>query len=54
MTETVQAMCSWALKQKGVRHVIAETDLDGYASQNILRRCGFTECRRGETVWWRR
>ena len=53
MTESVQAMCVWALRQNGVRHVIAETELDGHASQNISRRCGFTEYRRDKTVWWR-
>lgn len=53
MTETVQAMCDWARKQKGVRHIIAETDIDGYASQRILRRCGLKEYKRDITVWWR-
>ncbi len=41
MTEAVKAMCEWALKQKGVRNVIAETDLAGFASQRILECCGF-------------
>lgn len=53
MTETVQAMCEWALQQKGVKHVIAETETDGLASQRILRRCGFTEYLRDQTIWWR-
>lgn len=53
MTEAVEAMCGWAAKQAGVMSVIAETDLDGYASQRILKRCGFEEYRRGETIWWR-
>lgn len=53
MTEAVMAMCSWALGQEGVKAVIAETDLDGYASQRILMRCGFKELSRGETLWWR-
>lgn len=39
MTETVRAMCDWALQQTGVKHIIAETDLDGLASQRILQRC---------------
>lgn len=43
MTEAVQALCKWALTQKNVSHIIAETDLDGFASQHILQRCGFTE-----------
>lgn len=54
MTEAVAAMCNWAMQQTGVQHVIAETDLDGLASQRILQRCGFTEYARDTTVWWRR
>ncbi|MPN27820.1 hypothetical protein SDC9_175254 [bioreactor metagenome] len=52
MTETVNAMCTWAMQQSGVSHVIAETDLDGLASQRVLQRCGFHEYLRGDTVWW--
>lgn len=32
MTEAVEALCGWTLRQPGVRHVTAETDADGYAS----------------------
>lgn len=53
MTEAVEALCRWALGQSGVSHVIAETDIDGFASQRILTRCGFQEYSRGETLWWR-
>ena len=53
MTETVQAFCDWALKQDSVKHVIAETDVDGISSQKILKRCGFKEYARNNTVWWR-
>ncbi|QHI71613.1 GNAT family N-acetyltransferase [Aminipila terrae] len=53
MTEAVKAMCQWAMKQPGVSYVIAETDLDGYASQRILERCGFTQIDQGETLWWK-
>ncbi len=52
MTEAVQAMCRWAREQEGVSHVIAKTELDGFASQRILQKCGFTETKCGETVWW--
>lgn len=52
MAEAVQAMCNWALKQENVSHIIAETDIDGGASQRILQRCGFVERRRKETIWW--
>lgn len=53
MTETVQAMCQWALRQEEVSHIIAETEMDGLASQRILQRCGFVEEKRDKTVWWR-
>lgn len=53
MTEAVQAMCDWAAGQDGVKHIIAETDLDCLASQRILQRCGFTEYARESSVWWR-
>lgn len=51
MTEAVAAMCLWAKAQDGVSHVIAETDLDNVPSQNILKRCGFEETRRGKSIW---
>lgn len=53
MTEAVRAMCDWAMKQEKVSHVITETDLNGFASQRILHRCGFSEIKRGETALWR-
>lgn len=53
MSEAVKAMCGWALEQKGCASVIAETELDNFASQRVLRRCGFAEEKRGESVWWR-
>lgn len=49
MTEAVQAMCKWALEQENVSCIIAETDIDGFASQRILQRCGFDEKRREES-----
>lgn len=53
MGETVKAMCDWALAQDNVNHIIAETDLDGFASQRVLARCGFVEEKRAKTIWWR-
>lgn len=53
MTEAIQSMCKWALLQKVVKHVIAETEADGFASQKILKRCGFKEYLRGQTLWWK-
>lgn len=52
MTEAVEALCTWALQQEGVRHITAETDADGFASQRILLKCGFREHSRAETCRW--
>ncbi|MCD8184011.1 MAG: GNAT family N-acetyltransferase [Bacteroides sp.] len=53
MTEAVKAMCRWALQQKEVLHVIAETDIDGFASQRILQKCGFLVNKCEDTIWWK-
>ena len=53
MTEAVDTICKWALRQNGIVHVIAETDVDNFASQNILKRCGFSLYRQADTCWWR-
>ncbi|MEG0911857.1 MAG: GNAT family N-acetyltransferase [Ruthenibacterium sp.] len=53
MTEAVKAMCDWAKTQKSVHAILAETELDGFASQRILQRCGFKEEKRAATIWWR-
>jgi len=53
MTECVNAMCGWALEQKDVSCVIAETDVDNPASENVLRRCGFQLYKQVEMNWWR-
>lgn len=53
MTEATIAMCEWALEQKDVSTVIAETDLDGFAFQKVLERCGFKKYKEAETLWWR-
>lgn len=52
MTEAVKAMCNWALVQKGIFRVVAETEPDNIASQKVLERCGFTLFEKGETCWW--
>lgn len=54
MTEAVNAMCEFAQKHPAVSHIIAETELDGYASQRTLQRCGFQKERQEETIWWKR
>lgn len=53
MTEAVKAMCDWALKQEGVRAVIAETEVNNIPSQNVLKRCGFAEYKTDGNIWWR-
>ncbi len=53
MTEAVKAMCDWALAQKDVLHIVAQTDSDGFASQRILQRCGFKKQTDGEAPWWK-
>ena len=52
MCEAVEALCAWALRQEGVRHVTAETNTDGLASQRLLLKCGFRERSRAETCRW--
>lgn len=41
----------WLILRKSDR-VIAETDIDGFASQNILKRCGFDLYKKSDTLWW--
>ena len=41
MTEAVRALTEWALSQKGVERVEAETEPDNAASQRVLARAGF-------------
>lgn len=53
-TETVEAMCRWAFSQPAVNTVIAETEAGNLPSQRVLRRCGFAEYERNETIWWKR
>ena len=52
MAEGVKAMCEWALQQSGVSHVMAETDRNNAASENVLKRCGFQLHKQAETNWW--
>ncbi len=52
MTETVQAMCQWAFKFETISRIIAETEKDGFASQQLLKRCNFVKYLDNETTWW--
>lgn len=49
MTEAVNAISQWALTQKDVKIVIAETDRDNYASQKVLQKCRFEQSAETET-----
>lgn len=49
MTEAVRTITEWALSQKSVKQVEAETEEDNAASQNVLFRAGFVRNgKRGE------
>lgn len=41
ITEAVEVLCHWALKQKYVRSVRAETNKENIASQKVLQKNGF-------------
>ncbi len=43
MTEVVQVVSQWALKQEGITRVEAETELENIASKKVLLNAGFTE-----------
>jgi hypothetical protein len=45
-------VCKLASKQAFVTSVIAETDLDGFASQRIFQRCGFKKYGQ-EAIWYK-
>lgn len=55
MTDAIKAIAQWALSQEEVNEVIAETDRDNYASQKVLKKCGFKQFSETETGYlWRR
>ena len=53
MTETIQAMCTWALEQENISHVVAETETDNPQSENVLKRCGFMQYKQDKSKWWK-
>ena len=53
MTEAVEALCSWGLKQNKVRYIIAETEKDNPKSENVLKRVGFVMYEQRDTNWWK-
>lgn len=53
MTEAVKELCKWGLNQENVKQILAETDVEGYASERILKRNGFERFKTGDSSWWR-
>ena len=53
MTEAIKALCEWALAQKDIKNVIAETENDNQKSENVLKRTGFSPFKSNGTTWWR-
>jgi RimJ/RimL family protein N-acetyltransferase len=51
MTEAVKGFCACAFKDPKIEKIIAETETT--ASQNVLKRNGFTKYKEGETIWWK-
>ncbi|MDO5579950.1 MAG: GNAT family N-acetyltransferase [Planctomycetia bacterium] len=52
MSEAVEALCAWGLDQEEIKAITAETDPDGWASQRILKRCGFSKYPEKNPCWW--
>ena len=53
MTEAVKAISQWALSQKNVEYVMAETN-NNEKSENTLTAAGFTKYKQNEdSIWWR-
>lgn len=46
-TESVGKICQWALSQRGVYSVYAETEKDNRKSQRVLEKLGFAPCGEG-------
>jgi RimJ/RimL family protein N-acetyltransferase len=53
MTEAVKGFCEFALKNKEIDTIIAETESENIPSQNVLKRNGFKKYKEEETVWWK-
>ncbi len=54
MTEAISAITDWALSQKGVKVVVAGTNVDNIASQRVLEKCGFASYKNtDEMIWWK-
>lgn len=54
MVETVNELCQWALEQKEVQCVLAETEKWNIDSQKVLQHCDFQLFKEEETLWWKK
>ena len=52
MTETVKKLSQWALTQKDVKWVVAETNIDNIASQKVLEKSGFERFKIDSESYW--
>jgi RimJ/RimL family protein N-acetyltransferase len=53
MTEAVKGFCEFALKDKKIDTIIAETETENVSSQNVLKKNGFKKYKKRETTWWK-
>ena len=51
-TEAVNAMCEWALKQPGVKKIVAETEKGNIKSQRVLEKCKMIQFKETEDCYW--
>ncbi len=52
MTKALTAMIKYVKNLPNVKHIIAETKKDNYASQNLLKRCGFEQYKQTDCSAW--
>jgi RimJ/RimL family protein N-acetyltransferase len=52
MIEAVKSFCEWAFFNEKINKIIAETEKENMASQNILVKNGFKKYKEKETIWW--
>lgn len=53
MSEALEAMLKWALKQPGVQRVVAETTSENIASQRVLKKSGMKKIKETrKSIFW--
>lgn len=53
MTEAVRALCEWALTQKDVKAVSADTEDGNLKSERVLEKVGFVRTIKEKNQWWK-